>query len=84
MTRDPVIRLELALDIIDAECAELEQEISEEAAVSNEQLLQLLEAELRALCRFKNTLSLADTNTVDIIIAAYVPQQQEKMIASYA
>jgi hypothetical protein len=74
MTKDPVVRHETALAIINEECARVRQEFFDEQSCENpsEALTSFLETDAKALMRLSNTLSCKDTKAVDAILDGFL------------
>ncbi|MDR1062997.1 MAG: hypothetical protein LBL48_03565 [Azoarcus sp.] len=72
MTEDPVVRLEVVLDLIDTDWALLAEERRAEKKRTgpDNDVVQYLDTEARALRHLKDRLSLNDKIAVDEILAA--------------
>jgi hypothetical protein len=85
ITTDPVIMLELALDIIDAECAKFETDLLAERGKPDpsQVFIDYLEGSAKALITFSQKLSLNDTRIVNSIINGHFAfLQNKKEVAS--
>jgi hypothetical protein len=84
MTKDPVIRLEIALEAINRECARLEREVDDEMEKKNpcDALVTYLETNIQALMRLYKTLSFKNTDAVDAIINKFAFSNMKGTVSS--
>lgn len=76
MTKDPIIRLEVALEAINRERASVMAELMQEEKKDkpNKALIEFLKTQTQAFIKLGKSLDFNDTEAVDTIIRRYTPK----------